>query len=308
MIRDEVFEYVKDLVSEPIDSIYLWNDDDDKYYEKIINRLVQLRDKRINDWVWNALRIREDEYSIEKSSLEPEAQEFVKEFIDEKTKWYSNLSYISKDGTTQILKGTNEKIIGDRVVLIPCQTKESCDLFLSHVRNDGDYKIYFVPSDSSIILEKGLRIDAKLPNSFYVCLKNSGEEIGIVSLYDHNLNHNKILRVADAHYYIYKEFRHHGYALEAMKLLINAFFNSKLKQNVSTDKHYIFVEKHCEPLCIKLSCNKDNAASNGLALKLGFEFEGTNHYYKFMDGIPQDENNYYLDINSYKSHIGGRKK
>ena len=299
MTNDENFNLIKDLVNEPIDSLYLWNDGDDRDYEEIINRLIALHDPKIDDWMWNALKIREYAYSIENSSLTEEAKQLVRGFVEEKTKWNSNLVYSSKDGTKQILKSINEEIAGNRIILKPCQTKDNCDLYLSHVRDDGDYKIYVVPEKSDIIIEKYLAINSKLPHSFYVFLRETSEEIGIVSLYDSNQNHNSILKVAEAHYYIYKEYRHQGYALEAMKLLIDAFFGSRLKQNISTDKKYVFIEKQCEPICVKLLCNEDNTASNKLALKLGFKFEGTNHYYKFMDGIPQHENNYYLDSDLY---------
>ena len=301
MIQDEIYEHIKDLFVEPINILYLWNDDEDKYYEEAINRLIALHDQTINDWLWNALVVNEKEYSIENSSLIEDAKTFVKKYVDEKNKWMSSVVYGSKDINRQILIGINEPIIGERIILKPCQTKDNCDLYLYHVKNDGDVKLYATPTNSSSFSENCLKINTKLPNSFYVCLKENEEEIGVVSLFDNWQRHNCLLTVAKAHYYIYKEYRHKGYAKEAMRLIIDAFFNSSLKQYVATDKRYVFVAKYCEPLCIKLSCNKDNMASNKLALKLGFIFEGTDHYNSFMDGVPQDENNYYLDLNSYKN-------
>lgn len=45
LIDDDIYEYIKDLVAEPISKVYLYNNNDDEMYESIINRLLDTNDE-----------------------------------------------------------------------------------------------------------------------------------------------------------------------------------------------------------------------------------------------------------------------
>ena len=299
MNNELIFEYIKEYVDKPINCVYLWNDEDDELYEKVINRLISINNQEVNDWLWNALVIKEKEYDIASSSLNEAAKEFVSSFVNAKNNWLSKSATINRSNIhSNILININSEIVGERIILKPCSIKNDNDLYLYHVENDGDFITYLTPNSKNDS-PKRVWINTCLPFAFYIHLKDTDEEIGVASLYDFELNHNRVLKIADVHYYIYKEFRHKGYAYEATKLLMDAFFNKKLKNYVTTNKQFIMEERICEPLCLKINPNAKNQASNALAKKLGFVFEGTIHYYKMMDDEPQDENHYYLDTKMY---------
>ena len=301
MTSEQIYEYIKEFVNKPINSLYLWGDEDDQSYEEIINCLIEQNNNEIDDWVWNALDIKEEDYRIENSSLNEKAKELVKNYLDTMNRWLGMSSiFYRKNITGNVLKNINDEIEGQRIILRPCSIKNNFDLYLKHAKEDGDFDLYVTPEKKNMGVE-GLWFNTALPFSFYIILKDTDEEIGLVSLYDTKLNHNSVLKVANAHYYLYKEYRHHGYVYEAMSLLIDAFFSKRLKNHVTTDRKFIVEVKYCEPLCIKIQTNSNNESSNALAKKLGFIFEGTNHYYKFMNDVPQHENNYYLDIEEYSN-------
>lgn len=299
MTDEQVYEYIKEYVNKPIADIYLWNDEDDPAYEKIINHLLSLDNEEIKNWLWNALKVQEEEYDIESSSLSDKGKEYVSNFVAAKRNWLEKSVKIYRNNLYKnILININEEIEGKRIILKPCSVKDNCDLYLHHVEVDGDFATYVTPNSKNDSVSP-LCTNACLPFAFYIFLKDTSEEIGIASLYDFESKHNRVLQIADVHYYIYKEYRHRGYAYEATSLLVDAFYNKKLKNYVAMDKKYLMEEKCCEPLCLKINVNAKNQASNALANKLGFVFEGTIHYYKMMDDVPQDENRYYLDKNLY---------
>ena len=301
MNNEQVFEYIKEYAKEPISQITLFNDKNDHNNEMIINHLLSLDNKEINDWLWNALEVKEDEYDVNQSSLSKEGKAFVSNLIDAKKEWINRTAIPHPAGIYRnILFNINDDVVGERIVLKPCSIKDNSDLYLHHVENDGDFVIYVAPDHSDDNPISLIWANTLVPFSFYIYLKETDEEIGVISLCDHeNKHHLRPLGVAYFHYYIYKEFRHQGYAYEASSLLIDAFFNKKLKNAVVTDKHFETIEKACEPECLRLSTNAKNIGSNHLAKKLGFLYESTDYSYKTTDGVPQDENNYYLDLNRY---------
>ena len=301
MNNEQVFSYIKEYVNEPIEQVYLSNNENDSRNEKIINHLLSLNNKEINDWLWNALEVKEDEYDVNGSSLSNEGKAFVNKFIDAKKAWFKRTAIPHPAGIYRnILFNINDDIVGDRVTLKPCCIKDNGDLYLHHVETDGDFVIYVTPDSKDDNPRSLVWANTLVPYSFYIYLKESNEEIGVISLCDvENKHHLRPLSNAYFHYYIYKEYRHQGYAYEASKLLIDAFFNKKLKNAVVTDKHFEVVESPCEPSCIRLSTNTKNEGSNHLAKKLGFIYEGTDKDYKTTDGVPQSENNYYLDFSHW---------
>ena len=272
--------YIIDITQKEINKIYLWDDEDDAMYEKIINRLIDQNNKEIEDWLWNALSIKEDTYDIDNSSLNAKAKEFVKDYIETKSKWNEMVQIENYDNfQLSVLKSINEPLVGKRIILKPCSCKDNFDLFLNHIENDGDFETYATPDEG--ILPKHFWINCAIPFAFYINLKDSDEEIGIVNIRDYDGKHSRELKIGEVSYYVYKEHRHKGYAFEAMSL------------------RYRTEECYCKPIALKLNCNTTNSASNALAKKLGFIFIGTNYYYKMMKGIPQHENMYYLDNQHY---------
>ena len=301
MNNEQIFEYIKEYIKEPISQVTLFNDENDHNNELIINHLLSIKNKEVNDWLWNALEVKEDEYDVNNSSLNDEGKEFVNKLIDAKRAWLKRTAIPHPAGIYRnILFNINDDVVGERVVLKPCSIKDNSDLYLHHVETDGDFVIYVTPDSKEDNPASLVWANTLVPFSFYIYLKDSNEEIGVISLCDiENKHHLRPLSNAYFHYYIYKEFRHKGYAYEASSLLINAFFNKKLKNAVVTDKHFEVVESYTEPECIRLSTNAKNQASMHLAKKLGFIYEGTDVAYKTTDGIPQDENNYYLDLSHW---------
>ena len=316
MNNEQIFDYIKEYVNEPISQVSLFNDENDHNNELIINHLLSINNKEINDWLWNALEVKEDEYDINRSFLSNEGKAFVSKLIEAKRAWLKRTAIPHPAGIYRnILFNVNDDILGDRVILKPCCIKDNSDLYLHHVEVDGDFVIYVTPDHSNDNPASLIWANTLVPFSFYIYLKDTNEEIGVVSLCDEeNKHHLRPLSNAYFHYYIYKEFRHKGYAYEASSLLIDAFFNRKLKNAVFTEKHYVAEEKACEPECIKLSTNAKNKASIALAEKLGFVYEGTDYNFKTTDGVPQDENSYvltrerYFEIHRNQISLTGFKK
>ena len=300
MNHEQVFECIKEYVGEPLDRVCLCNDENDSTSEKIINRLLSLDKEQINDWLWNALEVKE-EYDVERSSLSEKGKAFVFDWLEAKRKWLQNTAIPHPAGIHRnILKNINGNIQGQRVVLKPCSIKGDSALYLQHVKEDGDFLIYVTPDSGNDDPATLVWANTLLPFSFYIHLKDTDEEIGVISLFDYENKHNlRPLGTAYLHYYLYKQYRHQGYAYEAASLLIDAFFACKLKNAVVTEKHFEVEEKASEPVCIKIGTNGKNQASIALATKLGFVYESTDYAYKTTDGAPQDENNYCLDLNRY---------
>lgn len=298
---EQIFNFIKEYVNEPVETVCLFNNEDNRSNELIINHLLSLNNKDINDWLWNALEVKEDGYDVNTSSLNEEGKAFVNKLIEAKRAWLKRTAIPHPAGIYRnILFNINEDIVGDRVILKPCSIKNNSDLYLHHVETDGDFVIYVTPDHSSDNPASLIWANTLVPFSFYIYLKDKDEEIGVISLCDvENKHHLRPLSNAYFHYYIYKEYRHKGYAYEASALLIDAFFNKRLKNAVVTDKHFEVVERYVEPECIRLSTNAKNDASNHLAKKLGFVYESTDYAYKTTDDISQDENNYYLNLSHW---------
>ena len=300
MDSKQVFEYIKDCVNEPIDRIRLGYGDEDGLNEAVVNRLLSLDNEEIKDWLWNALDVDEADYDVDRSSLSEEGKAFVSEALEALRAWLKRVAICHPvEIHRSILFNINEDIDGERLVLRPCAAKDNHELYLHHVAVDGDFLLYVTP-DSKDDSPSGVWPNTLLPFAFYIYAKDTGEEIGVISLYDHeNKHHERPLSVAYFHYYIYKPFRHKGYAYEAGSMLIDAFFNKKLKNEVVTCRHFMTEERFCEPQCIKIDTNGKNLASIALAEKLGFVYEGTDYGYKTTDGVPQDENHYSLSLERY---------
>ena len=301
MNDEQIFEYLKEYVDGPIDRVYLCGDGNDRANEAIVNRLLSLRAEEANDWLWNALEVKEEEYDVARSSLSEEGKAFVSAWIEAKRNWIKRTAIPHPAGIHRnILFNVNGEIDGERVVLKPCSIKDNGDLYLRHVAEDGDFLLYVTP-DSSSDSPSMVWANTLLPYSFYIYIKDTDEEIGVISLCDHeNKHHVRPLSVAYFHYYVYKPFRHKGYAYEAGRLLLDAFFGGRLRNAVVTDKHFVVEERPCEPERVILSTNGRNQASNALAKKLGFVYESTDYGYKTTDGVPQDENYYSLSLERYR--------
>lgn len=85
---DKINELIIDILDRKIKYIYLYCDEEDPLYEKIINRLVEQNDEEINLWLDNNIFIHLD-YEIEKSSLSFEAKKIVS-FVLERAIDYEN--------------------------------------------------------------------------------------------------------------------------------------------------------------------------------------------------------------------------
>lgn len=116
--NEQIFEYIKEYVKEPISQITLFNDENDHNNEMIINHLLSLDNKEINDWLWNALEVKEDEYDVHQSSLSNEGKAFVSNLIDAKKEWIKRTAIPHPAGIYRnILFNINDDVVGERIVL-----------------------------------------------------------------------------------------------------------------------------------------------------------------------------------------------
>lgn len=168
---------------------------------------------------------------------------------------------------------TNNEIIGNNIKLVPLLVDDD-ETYIkeldNHLCNDGDYEIstgeYYKPGESPWFLISYVDLG-------FAILDKNNIMVGLVGLCPKNKYEIESKGVLSLGYYIFKDERRKGYAFESIKILLDAYFNEKLTYSPNDIKTKIL-----KPLCVKVEVNKANEASVELIKKIGFKYEGINHY------------------------------
>lgn len=108
--------------------------------------------------------------------------------------------------------------------------------------------------------------------TFVLRLKDTKETIGTVQFYQLNCNSCEI------GYCIYDKYRRHGYAYEAIKLLIDKLFSEGFKYyGADAEIAHKYYTKTYKPTIITATPNARNVSSTELLKKLGFTHGATLH-------------------------------
>lgn len=76
-------------MNEPLEQVCLFCERNDSISETIINRLLSLHNEEVNDWLWNTLEVKEEQYDVNHSSLSEKGKAFVSQGIQAKRDWLS---------------------------------------------------------------------------------------------------------------------------------------------------------------------------------------------------------------------------
>lgn len=251
---------------------------DKKYKDKIenINILIDENEKESIRYLWNHLYL-PYEYEMDEDYTEA-SKGFIDSYYSKRKEWVENTTLFHHDDISQnVLRNINEPLIGDRIILRAAKEKED-ELYYKHLVEDGDFYYY-----TMIPLEKGnphlISYNIYYPYSFVVTLKEDDTPIGVVGLRNirKDSTHTERLEASVLSYYIYKEYRQNGYAKEALKLLLNAYFNEDLIGITKTDYNFEMEIERVKAISVSLDCSINNIPSIKLAKSMGFIEEGHLH-------------------------------
>lgn len=300
---DKINELIIDILDRKIKYIYLYCDEEDPLYEKIINRLVEQNDEGINLWLDNNIFIHLD-YEIEKSSLSFEAKKIVSFVLERAIDYENKILLKDRKGTNHLFYNINDKIDGKNFTLInTSEYRESVnydivDEYIEEIKKANDFETY-VSKEKTTNIKLALYLNLYLPYSFMLVDKVSNKAMGTISIRHINGEFSKILSVSEISYYIYNEYRGKGYATEAVNLLVEKYFEKKLRGYYPTKRLYELEIKNNNISCIKIECNIKNEASKRVAEKSGFVLEGINHYHHFMYEEPQHYLSFFMNEEMY---------
>ena len=163
-----------------------------------------------------------------------------------------------------------------RLILRKPSVKDAKDLARNGNEKDMFYFTWYIPYPFTVSkaikiikwLNKEIRKkeDGDKTLAFCITLKNNGEVIGVIDLYDIS-NKNKRAKIG---YWIGKEHRGKGFASEAVKAVLNIGFK-KMKLNK-----------------ISAETLKDNYGSNKLLKRLEFKEIGIKKKHKLLEGKLRD--------------------
>lgn len=198
----------------------------------------------------------------------------------------------------------NDKIDGKNFTLInTSEYRESVnydivDEYIEEIKKANDFETY-VSKEKTTNIKLALYLNLYLPYSFMLVDKVSNKAMGTISIRHINGEFSKILSVSEISYYIYNEYRGKGYATEAVNLLVEKYFEKKLRGYYPTKRLYELEIKNNNISCIKIECNIKNEASKRVAEKSGFVLEGINHYHHFMYEEPQHYLSFFMNEEMY---------
>lgn len=151
----------------------------------------------------------------------------------------------------------------ERLILKPADGDGDLKKYRKHLKEDGDFTLYTCLKPSA---ENVRHFNLSRPLCFVVCEKTTGEAVGEVGL-----KYDEDRRMADASWYVFKQFRKKGYAEEAVTALAARAFSGKLfewREQVRADtykRHYAKIE------LIRAEIRVSNTASRRLAAACGFK-------------------------------------
>lgn len=303
-INQLIYELIAEVTQDRYRTLYLWGDEEDRLFEEIINNLTKEENEEINDWLWDNIKFK-PAYDLEVGVLNDKSKEIVKVIYDAFMNWHNSCILFADKYENHVYLGINDKIVSDRLVLVNTDEYERMidgtlvDELAEQIELADDFEAFYT-REKPTNLKKGLLLNTYIPNGFVIFDRYTEKFVGFINVRNIHLDNVHQLDVCELSYYIYQEYRGKGYATDAVKLVVDAYFDERLKQYVITDKKYILDVVNNKARCIKIYCNSTNLASKKVAEKCGFVLEGVTHYETILKGEPQHFLSYYLDKSTYK--------
>lgn len=190
-------------------------------------------------------------------------------FSDEEWEFIEKVSEAKKDcGEEETVYNINNSIETERLVLVPaCEEHINC--LKKYFDSNPNAFVYYSSAEYTDINFRGV-FYINNAQMFAVIKKETGKIIGVVALkelcdYAHLFN---------IEYFILPDYRRSGYAVEACRSLIDYAFSGHLIEKKDTVWTGIKETRKIDVELVMLTTSKQNIASQKVADKLGFSFDG----------------------------------
>lgn len=297
--KNYLFDLLKDFSDENVDEVALQigciktlkNNDN----INIINYLFTLEDDSVYDKLWNTFSCDYDGYNyyteeMDKNVLVPQAVKF----LDERFKAYNEPFIIDKLYAP----------IETQQLVLRKFVRDDIGIFNKHFAEDSDIEEHYYIRENNVSERIGrLRKLVRFPNTYTITKKDTQEIIGLIRI--QLLEEVLCLGLpgcSNACYlemYIFKEYYHYNYAIEAANALIEKAFDNKTVKYVET-KADVFEAKYYPINLIKCSYYNNDTFSKALLEYLDFKYTGYDyHNICNCKEVPITEYFYYLTKDMY---------
>lgn len=254
----------------PFNNLYL-DPDDVKDYKtdiKIFKFLFSQDHEDFRMALWNSLEPIKCEDDVRKADLSKEEYEFLLQHEKARKSYHMPWAI-----------NINVPFKTSRLILRPTAGDADTKLYEKHLKEDGDFTLFTNLKCTRYNIQ---RFGFDRPFFFVIEEKHSGNMVGYVGLRWEKSNGEKT-QVMECEYYIFKPYRHKGYAKEALTGLCQRAFDDKLFELTETNYNYICRKKRAKPALIRAMIREDNTASCGLVEACGFTYTGTLHRHYWVE-------------------------
>lgn len=260
----------------------LYLDPDEETYADELRVFKLLFSQEHEDYkmaLWNALEVNLKHTSLKKDDFTENEYAFLLRFDEARRnrKWPEHTNI-------------NKPIRSNRLLLRPTNGLLDLQLYEEHLEKDGDFTLF---TNLKFTKYNVQRFGFDRPFFFVIEERITGHMIGYVGVRWEKTNGQQT-QVMECEYYIFKPYRHNGYATEALKVLCQQAFAEKLFELVNTNYDYIYRRKRAKPLLIRAMIREDNEGSCALVESCGFERTGVLHRHFWV------ENKYAVDCIIYE--------
>lgn len=258
--RDRCYKKAKEFLG---CGFYLRKTDGENYPEELekFKKLFASKDPDLITAAWNGIFI-PDADQIKKSDFTEEEYDFILKRIESIKRNRNKPKNPSKVLTTE------------RLILKPNGDEKSRNLFINHLKDDGDFEAY---SDHNF--HKGDAFHGyDWAFKFWIYEKESGNFVGTAGV--HSLDEER--RCADADWYILKPYRRLGYGKEAFLSIAKKLFERKLPEYQELIKDDTFRKYYPKIDLIKAYIQEDNIPSRALAESCGFKHAYTDTRFFYL--------------------------
>jgi RimJ/RimL family protein N-acetyltransferase len=241
--------------------------DSDSYSEQVTNfkRLFNSGDKELQMAAWNCISIWTFDDGMKDDFTEEESR-FIQDYI-----------YCDKHWINCRTENLNAGFSSSRLILRPADDEHDLVLYRSHLKKDGDFKIY---TGKKLTRDNLTLYDLNRPLCFCIFEKATGNMVGITGLYSYNNER----RIATAEWYIFKPYRGKGYAKEAITALAARAFAGKLFEMRETAWRNQFRRHYVKIDMIRADIREKNIPSQKTAESCGFVYQYSDHRHYVIEG------------------------
>ena len=239
----------------------------DSYSEQVANfkRLFNSGDKELQIAAWNCLWL----WAID--------EELKDDFTEEEWRFIQDYLYCEKHWINCRTDNLNTEFSSSRLILRPADDEHDLTLYHSHLKRDGDFKIY---TGKKLTRDNLEGYNLLRPLCFCIFEKATGNMVGITGLY----SYDDARRMATAEWYIFKPYRGKGYAREAITVLAARAFAGKLFEMQETAWRNQFRRHYVKIDMIRANIREKNIPSQKTAESCGFVYQYTDHRHYVIEG------------------------